>query len=136
MGRLVLGWLNRNLDPDDYDVIVANPTHSSRQVRHTERILEVADSEDTEGEWPIEPRALVKKTETTSSARGSWRQKWDAAQELEGAVRRRAGVDFSGQRVLIFDDVTTTCAQMHVLGLMLRSWGASNVDGLVVARAV
>ena len=36
MGRLVLGWLEENLDPDQYDIVLANPTHESRPVRHTE----------------------------------------------------------------------------------------------------
>jgi predicted amidophosphoribosyltransferase len=137
-GRLVLGWLDTHLHPDDYDLIVANPTHASRPVRHTERILEVAASEDTDGIWPIKPRALVKMKETGESAgKGArWRQKWDAANELEGAIRRGAGVDFTGQRILVFDDITTTCAQMHVLGQMLQGWGADEVDGLVIARSV
>jgi predicted amidophosphoribosyltransferase len=137
-GRVVLGWLDENLESDNYDVIIANPTHTSRAVRHTERILEVAASEDTDGVWPIAPRALVKISETGESAgKGtSWQQKWEAAQQLKGAVRRNAGVDFMGQRVLVFDDITTTCAQMHVLGQMLGAWGAAEVDGLVIARSV
>jgi len=51
-----------------------------------------------------------------------------------GAVRLSDGYAVEGQRVLVFDDITTTCAQIHVLGEMLSGWGASHVDGLVIAR--
>jgi predicted amidophosphoribosyltransferase len=117
-------------------MVVANPTHSSRPIRHTERILEVAASEDLDDTWPFEPWALEKTEETTQSAKGKWRVKWDAAQELRSVVRPAEGISFAGKRVLLFDDVTTTCSQMQVLGEMLTGWGAIHVDGLVVARAV
>ena len=92
-GRLVLGWLDDNLDPDEYDAIIANPTKPARPVRHTELILEAAAKEDLEDIWPIYPDALQKASPTTQSGQSGarWRAKWDAAQELEGVVT--AGVD-------------------------------------------
>ena len=135
-GRLVLGWLDDNLDPDEYDAIIANPTEPTRPVRHTELILEAAAKEDLEDIWPIYPDALQKASPTTQSGQSGarWRAKWDAAQELEGVVTAAEWIDFSHMRVLIFDDIATTCSQFQVLGGMLTRWGASHVDGLVIAR--
>lgn len=136
LGRLVLGWLQDNLAPNDYDFIVANPTHCDRSVRHTEAILEAADREDLADEWPLVPDGLIKAAPTSQSGGtgANWRTKWEAAKELQSAVRPAYEGMYSGARVLVFDDVTTICGQMHMLGLLLRSWGAVHVDGLVVAR--
>jgi predicted amidophosphoribosyltransferase len=133
LGRLVIGWLDENVAPTDYTMIVANPTHPSRAVRHTEAILEAARKEDLDRVWPILPDALVKTTETSQSATGNWQAKWNAARELEDAVLPAEGVSIHG-RVLVFDDITTTCAQMEILARLLIGWGASHVDGLVIAR--
>jgi predicted amidophosphoribosyltransferase len=135
-GRLVLGWLEENIDPEDYDAIIANPTDPTRPVRHTELILEAAAKEDLEDIWPIYPDALVKTKATNRSGQSGagWRAKWDAAQELDGTVEAAEWIDLTDKRVLVFDDIATTCAQFQVLGGMLRRWGASNVDGLVIAR--
>ncbi|HVX23316.1 MAG TPA: hypothetical protein VHB02_18390 [Acidimicrobiales bacterium] len=136
LGRLVLGWLDENLSPDDYDLIIANPTEPGRAIHHTELILEVADGEDLEDVWPIFPDALVKSGPTSQSGQPGtkWRTKWDAANELRSVVTPADWVNFEGARVLLFDDITTICGQIHVLGEMLTQWGASQVDGLVIAR--
>lgn len=136
LGRLVLGWIEENLNPGDYDLIVANPTHKGRPVRHSELILEAAATEDVLGRWSIYPYALEKKYETNRSANGRWRAKWDAACELRGAVTSAGLRDFRGTRVLLFDDITTTCAQMQIVGEVLVGLGAAHVDGLVIARQV
>lgn len=136
LGRLVLGWLQANIDHTEYDFIVANPTHSDRSVRHTEAVLEAADREDLADEWPLSPYGLVKAQPTSQSggAGANWKTKWEAAKELESVVHPAYDGMYSGARVLVFDDVTTICGQMQILGLLLRSWGAVHVDGLVIAR--
>jgi predicted amidophosphoribosyltransferase len=136
LGRLVLGWLEENVASDDYDLVVSNPTHKDRPVRHTELILEAAEREDVMDAWSFAPDALAKTVETTKSATGTWRQKWEAAQELRTAVIATDPTMFEGKRVLIFDDITTTCAQFHVLAGMLKGYGAVSVDGLVIARTI
>ncbi|MDA8317778.1 MAG: hypothetical protein M0010_21820 [Actinomycetota bacterium] len=136
LGRLVFGWLDANFSNDDYDLIVANPTHESRLVRHTELILAAASREDQLGEWHFAPEALVKMAETSKSANGSWRAKWDAAQELYDVVHPADALDLRGAKVLVVDDVTTTLAQLHVVGNILKRAGAAEVDGLVIARQV
>ena len=139
LGRLVLGWLDSHLEPDDYDIIVANPTHTSSK-------RTPAPSGSLRSPRPRTLRASGRSNRGHSSSsidaessagKGTrWRQKWDAAQELDGAIRQRRGRRLLGKACVVFDDVTTTCAQMHVLGQMLRRWGAEEVDGLVIARSV
>ena len=79
-GRLVLGWLDDNLDPDEYDAIIANPTEPTRPVRHTELILEAAAKEDLEDIWPIYPDALQKALSH------------DPVRSIWGPVARRSGM--------------------------------------------
>ncbi len=82
------------------------------------------------------PDALIKTGPTSQSGQPgtNWRTKWEAAQELRGVVEPAPWVTFKDMRVLLFDDVTTICGQMQVLGDMLAEWGASKIDGLVIAR--
>lgn len=135
-GRLVLGWMQENLQSDDYDMVIANPTEPSRPVRHTELILESADREDVGDDWPISPFALSKSRATTQSGGlgANWFTKWNAAQELKSTVTLSKGTGIADARVLLFDDIATTCSQFQVLSRMLLTWGASHVDGLVIAR--
>lgn len=135
-GRLVLGWLQEHLDAGDYDLILGNPTAASRPIHHTEAILAAAQREDLEESWPIRPAGLLKASDTSQSGvKGTnWHTKWNAAVELESVVTLAAEIDVAGARILLFDDITTTCAQLQVLGRMLRRRGASHVDGLVIAR--
>jgi len=139
-GRLVLGWLQEHHQPDDFDLIVVNPTHPGRGVRHTELILAAAANEDLLDEWPFDggdPKAIVKTQETPPSATQRWRDKKVAADALWEALeipdRRRT----SGKRILVIDDITTTLLQLNaVAGILQKVGGATTVDGLVLARAV
>lgn len=135
-GRLVLGWLQTHLNESEYDLILGNPTAASRPIHHTEAILMAAQREDLEEAWPIRPTGLLKASDTSQSGvKGTnWHTKWNAAVELESVVTVAADIDVTGTRILLFDDITTTCAQIQVLGRMLRRRGASQVDGLVIAR--
>jgi predicted amidophosphoribosyltransferase len=139
-GRLLLGWLEEHHDPGDFDLIVVNPTHPDRQVRHMELILDAAASEDMLDEWPFDrhdPRAIIKTHETPPSASQRWRDKKIAADALWEALevpdRRRT----AGKRILVVDDITTTLLQLNaVAGILKRVGDASKVDGLVLARAI
>ncbi len=137
-GRLVLGWLETNRLPTDYDLIVANPTHATRSPRHTELILVSAAAEDLLEVWPFDrgtPPVLTKQTVTTASAAGNWHQKKAAADELWFAVNVTRPASVAGARVLVIDDVTTTLLQLNVIAGILKRAGATYVEGLVIARA-
>jgi hypothetical protein len=101
-------------------------------------MLQVADTEDVAGRWPIFPRALVKPIETPPSAGRGLQAKLEAAeahaQVLQLAAGPDAGPPLPGGRILLVDDIFTTGAQLHAVGRRFLSSGAARVDGLVLAR--
>jgi predicted amidophosphoribosyltransferase len=139
-GRLLFGWLAAHHDPRDYDLIVVNPTHESRKVRHTELMLAAAARHDDARQWPFdraEPAAIVKTHETPPSAFQPWRAKKVAADRLRGALHIPDRSRIAGQRILVIDDIATTMLQLNAIAGVLRMMGdARSVDGLVLARAV
>jgi predicted amidophosphoribosyltransferase len=143
LGRFVIGWLQATPAAVEYDLIVPNPTHINRQpIRHTEEILAAARAEDLLGMWPIDDPAdptVVKEYETTRSVPTggtNWHLKKWAADELWDAVKVSHPERTEGKKVLLFDDITTTCHQLRVVaGLLLRDGRAATVDCLVMARS-
>lgn len=89
------------------------------------------------GMWPVE-HLLVKRAETPPmGAMGARHRRACARLELSGALEVAPGAlaTLAGARVLLVDDV---CASGHTLlsaAAVLRRCGASEVTGLVVARA-
>ena len=143
-GRIVLGYLEAHRDPDEFDLIVANPTFigpgSERTIRHTELVISAAANEDVFDEWAFDtasPRAIVKTGPTPRSAASGARY-WDkvAAADalldvLEVPRKRRT----RGANVLVYDDVCTTGHQLdRVARVLLEHGGAAHVEGLVLAR--
>jgi predicted amidophosphoribosyltransferase len=139
-GRLLLGWLQQHHHPDDYDLIVVNPTHPDRPVRHMELILDAAANEDLLDEWPFDrhdPRAILKTQETPPSASQRWKDKKIASDALWQALQIPDRQRTAGKRILVVDDITTTLLQLNaVAGILQTAGGADTVDGLVLARAV
>lgn len=139
-GRLLLGWLEEHHRPDDFDLIVVNPTHPDRRVRHMEIILDAAANEDMFDEWPFDrrdPRAIIKMYETPPSASQRWKDKKIAADALWDALHIPDPRRTAGKRILVVDDITTTLLQLNaVAGILQRVGEANTVDGLVLARAI
>ena len=137
-GRLITAWLMDWFRYHDYELVLVNPTHASRDPRHMEMILDAAIAEDPVGhiayDDPADP-TLEKVTTTTRSRSGKWREKYEAAKELRYAVRIRHPERLVDARVLLIDDVTTTLLQLEILAEMLMDAGAHSVDGLVLCRA-
>lgn len=75
--RLLLGWLERTLDPQDVDLIIATPTYIGApkwRFAHTEAVIDSAAVQDIRGLWPFdqnEPRAIVATGQRSQSAGGS-----------------------------------------------------------------
>jgi predicted amidophosphoribosyltransferase len=141
-GRLVVGWLDRHVDPDEYDLLIANPTYlgpddpKQRTYGHTELVLDRAWHEDLQDLWHIdEPgHPTLSKTRLTSSSAGNTADaKREAATELHDALQLNYSV--AGKRVLVFDDLTTTGSQLNTIAGYLLDQGAEAVEGLVLARA-
>lgn len=143
LARFLIGWLQDTPIAQTYDLIVANPTHKDRQpIRHTEQIMAGAIAEDLLGQWPLDDpddSTLVKMYETDRSVAGqgtNWHSKKRAADQLWQAVNVRHPERVRGRRVLLFDDITTTCHQLRVVAGILRQHGhAAQVDCLVLARS-
>lgn len=141
-GRLLVAWLDRNARSDRPDLIIANPTflgEGGASFGHTERVLDVAATEDVLGEWPFDtddPRAVVKVIATSKSAASTASAKRAAAEELLTALRLPDPQRITGRRILVYDDVCTTGSQLNtVAGFLIDEGGAAHVEGIVLARA-
>lgn len=136
LGRLIVGWLGR-VQPQ-VDLIVGNPTAATRQpYQHIERIVQAAQVEDVARRWPFispDQPILVKREETPKSAGNGWQAKMTAGQAHADAVQVIGSERFRGSRVLLVDDLFTTGAQFVTVSRLLRSAGAADVRGLVIAR--
>jgi len=133
-GRLVLGWLNQHAPQTSrYTHILANPSFTQRQpYQHIEMVLQYALTEDVHRRWPIYPAGLVKHVDTPKSAAGNYAAKQMAANAHAAAIQ--VTVPLAGARVLLVDDLFTTGLQFDAVGRKLRTLGAIEVDGLVLAR--
>ncbi|GIF74243.1 ComF family protein [Asanoa siamensis] len=138
-GRLLLGWLEDHPRwAGRIDLILPNPSYRARTpYPHVELVLAAAAAADDQRRWPIHSSGLVKVQRTPRSAGGNSADKREAARRHAAAVRIRRGLrdELAGARVLLFDDVLTTGAQLDAVGRKLQQrWGVERVDGLVLAR--
>lgn len=143
-GRIVLGYLEQHREPDEFDLIVANPTYvgpgADRTIHHTELVIDAAAEEDLFGEWPFdagEPRAIIKSGPTPRSAAPgtNYRSKVAAADALLDVLEIPDPARTSGARILVYDDVCTTGHQLDRVARVLRDLGGAHyVEGLVLAR--
>jgi len=87
------------------------------------------------GEWPVEQ--LVHKVAETSpmSAAARLERCRTAAEHLSGALAPAPGACIEGQKVLVVDDVCASGQTLLAVARTLRAAGASEVAGLVLARA-
>lgn len=137
-GRLIVGWLQRNARPHDYDFIVHNPDPidpTGRWLGHTAEILRWARAEDINQSWPIVDPAtpLLSLPTPVQQSRGhSLIDKQRIGIDRAQSVTVHRSVDRA--RILVVDDVMTTGSQLDELARRLRGEGATDVQGLVIAR--
>lgn len=141
-GRLLVGWLDANMADERPDLIVANPSFPdpARPLRHhhTEAVIAAAAQEDTFGEWAFdvgEPRLIVMTAPAPQSAGKTWDIKWEAAQAHIPLWQLTDPAAIVGKRILVFDDLCTTGAQLETLARYLLDRGAAEVSAVVLARA-
>lgn len=138
--RLLLGWLERTLDPHDVDLIVAAPTYTGPpegRFPHTEAVIDSAAVQDVRRVWPFDqedPRAVVATGQHMHSAGGSLAGKQAAAADLAGLLLVPDPARILGKRLLVYDDVLTTGETLNAIAGALRSAGAAEVSGVVLAR--
>lgn len=144
-GRIVLGYLEEHRHPDEFDLIVANPTFTGaggdRTVPHTELVIEAAAEEDLFDQWPFDtsdPRAIIKTGPSPKSAAlgTNYWSKVAAADALLDVLQIPNPRRTRDARILVYDDVCTTGHQLDRVARVLQEIGrAKRVEGLVLARA-
>ena len=133
--RLLVGHLSTTWDPDEVDLIVANPPNPDRQ--HTTRVITYAALTDTASDWPFDDTtdpAIIKTAPTDRSAGKKFDGKQAAAQQHAGALQLRHPARIDRQRIIVYDDVCTTGLQLNEVARRLREWGAISVHGVVLGR--
>ena len=138
--RLLIGWLEQNARPASYDLIIHNPDYvppNGPWLGHTAEVLKRAITEDTLQIWPIvDPRMhlLTLAGQPAKSQGLDWSGKRVVARERATLLRLRDPQAFRNKRILVFDDLNTTGAQLDSLARYLLTQGASDVEGLVIGR--
>jgi predicted amidophosphoribosyltransferase len=139
-GRVLLGWLNETMRALPPDLIVANPSFvgpGGQRFAHTEAVIEAAAGESGAWNFDTTRSPVVIKTAATSrsAAAAAWSKQASAA-ELRDALCVTEPSRTTGRRVLLYDDICTTGAQLNALaGCLLDQGRARQVDAVVLARA-
>jgi predicted amidophosphoribosyltransferase len=139
-GRLLVGWMESHPERmRGVDHVVGNPTHTGRQpLQHIEAIMDAAYAEDVTRAFPLSPpgaHRLVKGSQTPRSANRSLDDKRAAAAAHAAALTWTGDTgDIKGATILLVDDVFTSGSQLQQVALRLRTSGAADVRGLVLAR--
>lgn len=140
LGRFVVGWLRAHSRPENVDLILANPTFRPGHPGggHTEAVLDRARRADLSHEYPFSPPdspPLIKTADTPKSKAGNFEAKLSAARALGAVLALPQGeAPIRGKRIIVYDDILTTGAQLDVIARYLKTHGAASVSGLVVAR--
>jgi len=138
LGHLLFRQLDRRWERHEIGLVVPNPTHVHRGVRHTELLVEEMRAADTERRWQFDDPAnpCLVKVRPTATAYG---RDNDGRRQVTDAVARALVVRrpdlIEGRQVLVIDDVATTGAQLQAVAQVLRTYGATEVQALVVADA-
>jgi ComF family protein len=135
--RLALsGYFGQQLaalpQPLEADLIIPLPLHAVRlRERGFNQALELARQVSLEWKIPIDKKSCQRTRNTPSQANLPWRER---EKNIHGAFHCSA--DFSGQRIILVDDVMTTGASLNECARTLKLHGAANITLLVVARAL
>lgn len=86
--------------------------------------------------WSVEPGLVVKTRETPGMAGLGWAARQAVARgPLRSSLAPGSGGPVTGSRVLLVDDVLTDGSTLQEVAAVLREAGATEVAGLVLARA-
>lgn len=144
--RMLIGYLENYRNPSAVDIIIPNPSNPGRN--HIEIIFRRAAELSSGNRWNFDPAddpAVVKEYNTPRAAannrlgnqQGNQQvAQWHAevAKQHAKALRPMHPDRFRGKRVVVFDDICTTCHQINEVACLLKKWGATRVYGVVLAR--
>ena len=113
-----------------YDAVIPLPLHEKRlRERGFNQALELAKPVAVRLGSPIERTILFRTGHTLPQAGLSLKER--KANVLRAFATRKK---LTGKRVLLVDDIATTCASVEAASHVLREAGAASVDVAVVAR--
>ncbi|CAK7029150.1 MAG: hypothetical protein DELT_02708 [Desulfovibrio sp.] len=113
-----------------YDAIIPIPLHQAKlRKRGFNQTLEMAKPLATRLDAPIRPDLLVRAVRTRTQSGLSLEKR---KQNMRGAFAANNAV--GGLRVLLVDDIATTCATLEEAARSLHKKGAASIDVAVLAR--
>lgn len=135
-GFPLLDWFSGQLAGliahSDADVLVATPLHARRLAeRGFNQSVELAARVARATRIPLHREAVVRDVDTPKFAGMRSRQRRSA---IRGVFR--CTEDFSGQHVVVLDDVMTSGATLGEMARTLKQRGARQVTNLVIARTL
>lgn len=120
--------------PPRVDLVVPVPLHSRRLARRGfDQAAVVASVVARAASRTPLARALIRVRDTPSQGN---RGRAERRENVRGAFTTGSGVDLTGARVLLVDDVWTTGATASECARVLRRGGASSVNVYTLARVV
>ena len=132
LGMLLAARVRSALPADAFDAVAPVPLHRLRvRERGFDQSLLLAEAVSAATGKPV-ARVLVRTKNTPSITRQSRAQRQRTVSGAFG-LRRKAGV--SGKKLLLVDDVMTSCATAAECARVLKAGGAKEITVAVVARA-
>ena len=123
---------------EEFDLIVGVPSYCGRGARRGwDPVGEIlAKLDDVAGHhWPIPRDVIIKRADTPPMQGQSWSERQElAAGPLRKALAVTDPTPIVGARILVFDYVMTEGSTLREVARTLRSAGAAEVAGLVLAR--
>lgn len=114
------------------DLLLAMPLHPERlKERGFNQALELAKALAKSLSLPLEPQGARRVRHRPPQVGLPWKER---AANIRGAFE--SDLELAGKHVAMVDDVMTTGASLHELGLALRRRGAAEISAWVVARAL
>ena len=114
------------------DLIMPLPLHPKRlRERGFNQALELSRPVSRATKLPIDTRSCQRVRHTLAQAELPWRER---VKNIRGAFH--CSEDFSGQRLVLIDDVMTTGASINECARTLKLHGAAHISVLVVARTL
>lgn len=130
LGQMMIESLQDNLKYENY-ILTFTPLHFMRQATRGYNQAQLL-AEYIGQSLGIEVQNILVKTRATKrqvELQGSSRRK-----NLSGVFRLKTNVDIAKKKIIIVDDITTTGSTLNECAKVLKSAGAKEVWGLVIAR--
>lgn len=144
-GRVLLGFLEANPRVfENFGLIIPSPTYTSesgpgRTWDHTRLVVQRADEEDIDDEWPflVDDPVIRKTAATTRFVGKTWKQRHTiATTEVRGSLDVTRPEVVKGKSILVFDDIFTDGLNLNEVARALKEYGgAKDVCGVTLARA-